>query len=181
MRRIVFVTLMALALPLAAACSSSNSGGGTGGAGGGMAGAGGTAAAAGGAGGGSDAGDGAVDPGAFMPVIPCNSADAYTVATGAPVGITFDNTLTYTPKCVKILPGWSVVFTAGNGTNFGIHPLFPSSSRGDAADNPITQVISGTTSPAFTFTKPGFYGYYCIEHGTDEGSGMAGVVWVGDE
>jgi len=173
MRPLALFTTMALSLPLAAACSSSSSGGGTGGAGGGMAGAG-------GAGGDADAGDGAVDPGAFMPVAPCNTVDAYTVATGAPVGITFDNTLTYTPKCVKILPGWTVVFT-GNGTNFGIHPLNPSASRGNAADNPITEVISGTTSPAFSFTKPGFYGYFCIEHGTDEGAGMAGVVWVGDE
>jgi plastocyanin len=151
-----------------AACGSSSSGGGTGGAGGAAA-----AAGAGGAGGGS-----ADDAGAFMPVAPCNSTDDYTVATSAPVGITFNNTLTYTPKCAKILPGWSVVFT-GDATDFGVHPLFPSSSRGDAADNPITQVLSGTTSPVFTFSKPGFYGYYCIEHGTDSGSGMAGVVWVG--
>jgi plastocyanin len=176
MHRIALFTLMTLGPPLAgAACSSSESGDAAD-AGGGTASAGGAAGGVGGVGG---AGGGAVDADAFMPLAPCNTVDDYTIAASDPSGITFDNTLTYAPKCLKILPGWSLVFT-GNATNFGVHPLFPS-SRGDAADNPITQVLSGTTSPVFTFTKPGYYGYYCAEHGTDSGSGMAGVVWVGDE
>lgn len=142
--------------------SSNNADGGTGGAGGSAAGA-------------NGGNGGAPTSVPFMAVAPCANEDAYVA--GATVAFPGTDS-TYSPSCLKIAPGDTVTFQSAAST-FLVHPLEPSRRRGDAANNPITTVQTATMSRAFTFSVSGFYGYYCSAHGaSDDGTGMAGVIWV---
>lgn len=78
----------------------------------------------------------------------------------------------YSPKCIKVRFGQSVTFTGGS---FGAHPF-------DAAcqptSGPLSRVAAGS-SASFVFDQAlGVYGYFCSEHGSVNGSGMAGAVMV---
>ena len=118
----------------------------------------------------SDAGDaGGV---AFMAFAPCPSQSDYASST---TDIAFGGALglVYSPACLKIATGTAVTFSG----DFTTHPLAPSTSRGTPASNPIVETDAGTTM-SFTFDTAGFYGFYCLAHGTDEGDGMAGMIWV---
>ncbi|HEY6477413.1 MAG TPA: hypothetical protein VI456_12605 [Polyangia bacterium] len=171
---------------VALGCSSSSNPDGGGGASGhagqaglgGQAGLAGQAGAAGGAGtadggGNSDGGADRVDAAAgFMAFAPCASESAYVsnmtaIAFGGTLG------LNYSPACVKAAPGTTITFSG----DFATHPLTPSIARTTASANPIVSTDSGTTV-SFTFTTPGFYGYYCLQHGDDQGDAMAGMIWV---
>jgi plastocyanin len=131
------------------------------------------------AGGGAGAG-GSVDGGAdrtdatsgFMAFAPCASASDYVSNTTV---VAFGGTLgfNYAPACLKAAPGATITF----GGDFATHPLAPSVSRTTPGPNPIASTNSGTIK-TFTFDAPGFYGYFCLEHGTDDGIAMAGMIWV---
>jgi plastocyanin len=169
-------------------CSSSSdhpvdAGGGSGGhAGqGGQGGQGGLAGQPGAAGGGGKVDGGAqTDGGAdrmdaasgFMAFAPCASATAYVSDT---TQIAFGGTLgfNYSPACLKTTPGATITFSG----DFATHPLIPSTIRITASSNPIVMTTTGTTA-SFTFTAPGFYGYFCGAHGDDQGDAMSGVIWV---
>jgi len=118
----------------------------------------------------SSSGNNTPDAG-FTAFAPCNAATDYVAATtinfGGAVG--FD----YSPKCLKVSAGAMVTFSG----DFSTHPLAPSAMRGDPANNPIVNMSDGTTA-SFLFPKPGFYAYLCNFHGNDNGSAMAGVIWV---
>jgi plastocyanin len=129
----------------------------------------------GGAGGGDvGGGTGGTYGGAFMPVAPCDTAAAYTAGDM----VTFPNgDQSYSPKCLKVHVGDAVTFTTTSG-DFSMHPMEASRHRGNTADTPITSTSSGT-SRSFTFSTSGFFGYYCSVHGRlDDGTAMAGVIWV---
>ena len=132
---------------------------GTGGSGGG------TAGASGSGGGGSGGG------GAFTAFAPCNAATDYVAGTtinfGGSVGFNYD------PQCLKVAAGATVTFSG----DFLTHPLVPSATRGDPANNPIVNMSDGTTA-SFVFPMPGFYAYLCNFHGSDDGAFMSGVIWV---
>jgi plastocyanin len=163
-------------------CSSSNNPVGSGGSGGhggqggqagaaGQAGGGGHAGAAGGGGktdGGSDRGDAAS---VFMAFAPCTSQSDYV---SSPTTIAFGGTLglVYSPNCLKVAPGTTVTWSG----DFTTHPLTPSALE-TTPGNPIVSTASGTTA-SVTFKSPGFYGFFCLVHGDDQGEGMSGVIWV---
>ncbi|MBK7862286.1 MAG: hypothetical protein IPJ65_27495 [Archangiaceae bacterium] len=126
--------------------------GGSGGAGGGDAGG----ASAGGSAGGVEAGC----PG---------YADCIAFTEPATLEVTFPNgNESYEPQCLKVHAGQSVTFSG----SFASHPL--SQKCGPAV------VLAGQSGSnrTFTFTVPGVYGYYCTQHGTSSGSGMAGAIEV---
>jgi plastocyanin len=75
----------------------------------------------------------------------------------------------YTPKCIKIKAGQSVTFSG----DFSSHPL--RQACGTAGVIPNTD--SGTTATV-TFNTADTYGYYCLVHGSADGTGMAGSVQV---
>jgi plastocyanin len=156
MNRIALIGLgILLATSGLVACSSdSNDKSGTGGSGGtGQAGAGG-------------------GPGAssFTSVAPCLNESDYTAGTS----VAFTAGFAYTPKCLKVTRGASVTFTG----SFTTHPLASSMNRGITTDNPIQNTGTGDTA-TFTFPNPGVYAYFCEFHGSaDDGSGMAGAIWV---
>jgi plastocyanin len=107
-----------------------------------------------------------------MAFAPCSTESSYvstptTITFGGAVG--FD----YAPRCLKVPAGTSVTFSG----EFATHPLTPSATRGDPANNPIVNMSNGTTA-SFTFPKPGFYAYLCNFHGSDDGTSMSGVIWV---
>lgn len=107
---------------------------------------------------------------AFMALAPCNAESDYVTGNM----ITFPTTVSpmvYTPNCLRVAAGTTVTWMG----NFMVHPLAPS-TRG-TVPNPIPLMATGTTQTV-TFTTPGFYPFYCTAHGTNEGTGMAGVVWV---
>jgi plastocyanin len=120
------------------------------------------------AGGGTASGGGFVDTGCpgFA------SCVSYTDATaaGASREIQFPNgSDTYAPNCLRIQTGQTVTFTG----SFGSHPL--EQECGPAVG--ILRASSGN-SAAFQLTVPGTYGYYCTQHGSPSGSGMAGAIEV---
>ena len=175
----VVVTGGALGCSSSSNMSSTGSGGTAGGAAGGhggQGGIGGQAGAAGAAGGGGSKTDGGSDrmdavPG-FIAYMPCESASAYVSNT---TQIAFGGTLglNYSPACLKVARGATVTFTG----DFATHPLTPSVSRTNPGPNPIVSTDTGTTA-SFTFNTSGMFGYFCLQHGNDEGVAMAGMIWV---
>jgi plastocyanin len=157
----------------AIACSSSNNTTTPGSGGTAAGGSGGTAAA--GTGGTAAGGTGGGTPG-FMSITPCTSETDYasgtTINFGGAAGFAYD------PKCLKVTAGTTVTFMG----DFSVHPLEPSTHRGELAGNPITAVSAlpdGGTTTSFTFPAAGYYAYFCSFHGaSDTGAGMAGVIWV---
>jgi plastocyanin len=108
----------------------------------------------------------------FMAFAPCASESVYVSNTTA---IAFGGTLgfNYSPACLKAAPGATLTFSG----DFATHPLMPSTSRTTPGPNPIVSTDTGTTK-SFIFEAPGFYGYFCLQHGDDQGDAMAGVIWV---
>ena len=168
---------------VAAACGGSDGGsmmggtGGTGGTGTGGTGTGGTGTGGtgtggtgtGGSGGMAGAGGAGGGTAAFMAIAPCAAASDYM--TGSTIMMTA--MASYGPKCLKVTPGSTVTFMG----DFVLHPLMPS-RRGDVANNPIKMTATGT-SAAFKFDTAGFFAYFCRFHGpADDGSFMAGTIWV---
>jgi hypothetical protein len=146
------------------ACGGGSSKGGTGGAGPG-------------GGGQSGTGTGGANGSTFMALAPCDSESAYEMGDT----ITFPNAdSSYAPKCLKTTVGASVTFMPMTGANFSMYPLAPSQVRGNVPDNPVQMVESAAAGPrTFAFGISGFFGFFCGTAGADnDGSGMAGVVWV---
>ncbi len=180
-------TFLILAAGLGAACTD-NSGNGAGnpGSAGSKTGTGGNSAGTAGAGGASSGGAGGAGgatPG-FMSFMPCTAEGDYVTGTGdaGTAGMptvsfgTINGTNAYDPQCLETPAGSTVTFSG----DFGSHPLVPSTVRGNTTNSPITTVVSNPDGGKISFTFPtaGFYAYYCGEHGTDAGDGMAGVIWV---
>ena len=113
----------------------------------------------------------------FMAVAPCNAATDYvTTPTTINFGI-INGCFNYQPKCLKVPTGTQVTFMSA-ASDFVLHPLEPSANRGTRPGNPITATVTGNNA-SFTFPTKGFWAYYCTIHGSsDDGSFMAGVIWV---
>jgi len=114
--------------------------------------------------------------GAFVAVAPCPTAAGYATGgntvvfgfLGSAAGFVYD------PACLAVDAGAIVTFSG----SFVAHPLYPSVRRGTQAGNPIGGVSTGE-STAIAFPSRGFFAYYCGVHGAaDDGSAMAGVIWV---
>ncbi len=73
----------------------------------------------------------------------------------------------YTPKCMQIKKGQTVNVAAS-----AVHPLKP----GPQAGNPIPPM--STSAQMVTFNTEGTFGYFCMNHGAADGTGMAGAIQV---
>lgn len=105
----------------------------------------------------------------------CNTADFVDrTAAGAIRTVTFGTAgNTYSPKCITIAAGQSVMFSG----MFGSHPLRPgvgANATAGSPNNPITVTSAGATA-SFTFPTAGTYPYNCQFH---DAGGMNGVVKV---
>jgi plastocyanin len=76
----------------------------------------------------------------------------------------------YTPRCLRVLAGSEVTIAASRR-----HPLAPQIGNDK---NPIRFTESTET---YVFDEPGRYGYFCTDHGTQDGRGMAGEIIVVEE
>ena len=83
-----------------------------------------------------------------------------TVAT---VGSDF----TYSPKCMRIKQGQSVSIESSS-----FHPLQAKSG------NPGSEIVTTTTTRTVTLASLGVYAFYCGNHGTASGGGLAGAIEV---
>jgi plastocyanin len=86
------------------------------------------------------------------------------------VMITATASLQYTPKCIRISAGTMVTIEGSL-----LHPLRGATCS--PADSPLPMTAS-MTGGTFTFANPGEYGFYCQNHGTNAGVGMAGLIVV---
>jgi len=120
--------------------------------------------------------DAAPEAPAFLAVRPCPDEASYATDTGV-VTFGFLGTppgFSYDPRCLAIDAGQAVTFSG----SFSAHPLYPSAKRGTLDGNPIGGTSSGDRKD-IRFPSPGFFAYYCGVHGgSDDGSTMAGVIWV---
>ena len=96
------------------------------------------------------------------------TADAGSRTITFPIG-----GLMFTPSCLRIKLGQTVTFMSSDNT-FSAHPLVQ-------ACGPIAGVLGATmgSSKDFTFTSAiGRFGFFCDQHGTGGGDGMAGAIEV---
>jgi plastocyanin len=108
-------------------------------------------------------------PPGFQALAPCDKPSDYvttptTIMFGGAVG------LLYSPQCLSVPKGTTVTWSGA----LLAHPLRPSTRT---PGSPIMATSDGM-SVSFTFGSAGFFAYFCNEHGTDQGVGMAGVVQV---
>ena len=97
----------------------------------------------------------------------CTTFDDRT-AEGADRTVTFMD-FAYTPKCLRIKSGQSVVFTG----DFDRHPLVTSCGPTLPFDH-----RAGMTPASFVLEAAGRYGYYCLDHGNAAGQVMSGSIDV---
>jgi plastocyanin len=151
-----WVFFLSVVILTGAACGGESTGSG----GGGQAGSG--QGGSGGAGGGGSATFNGCTQGAAAD----HTADATTTISNAG--------LSYTPKCIRIKAGASVVFQ----TDFVAHPLVGGEVAGgmkvEEASSPIQKTTSGAEA-TFVFPTGGTFGYYCDSHAL---GGMAGAIYV---
>lgn len=92
-------------------------------------------------------------------------------APGANRSITFPNgNESYSPRCVTVRFGQAVTFSG----DFGAHPL-------REACGPLTAGLSASSGQRLTVTFDkalGRFGFFCTQHGSSSGSGMAGAIEV---
>ncbi len=82
----------------------------------------------------------------------------------------------YTPSAVRITPGGKVTWTADAGNDF--EPVSGSTHHPLQFVEPaISPMTSGTTGIR-TFATAGVFHFYCANHGTPGGAGMAGTITV---
>lgn len=101
----------------------------------------------------------------------CTTIEDHTADTMVTIGVVMPSATqyAYTPRCIRIHTGTMVTIT-----NSALHPLFAATCS--TPGGPLPTAASTTTS--FTFTSAGHYGYYCANHGADDGTGMAGLIIV---
>jgi plastocyanin len=98
-------------------------------------------------------------------------------ASAADQSVSFGSDFKYSPSEVHIVAGEKVTFTPGAGNDFEAtpgqthHPL-------DFVDASIADQTTGSSSATRTFAQPGTYAFFCRNHGTADGTGMAGRVIV---
>lgn len=104
----------------------------------------------------------------------CAEADYVTVPAGTPSFTVTTKGSTYSPRCLKVSKGTKVLIEASPA-----HPLQGIEAAAGTVANPIFDELGATSNTkTVDFTAPGFFGYYCVAHGSDRGQGMAGSIWV---
>jgi plastocyanin len=80
---------------------------------------------------------------------------------------------TYTPKCITVPVGTKVTLPGGL-----IHPVQGMAAIDGVANPFINEKGASSSNVTKALTVPGFYGYYCNHHGSPDGTGMAGAIFV---
>ncbi len=78
----------------------------------------------------------------------------------------------YTPNCLKVKVGATVTIKASN-----FHPLSAMPDI-EGKQNPFADFKIFVATQTRTMDRVGLFGYFCANHGSDKGLGMAGVILV---
>lgn len=112
------------------------------------------------------------------PLNGCDPATLLDYTLNPSPAVTFPGTgLEYTPSCIKIKVGQSVLFLGTNAT-FVQHPLSGGLVQGNAkVDDPTSPIKKTSTGQNATFAFPatGAFGFFCDYHFP---AGMKGAVYV---
>ena len=81
-------------------------------------------------------------------------------------GYTADEEFVYTPKCVTVSKGTTLVMSSFDGSDFLIHPLRGGEQPNGSDDNsPFGfQNAGGVTALQFEMDELGTFPYYCVAH-----------------
>lgn len=106
-----------------------------------------------------------------LPIAGCSLGDFVTV-TG-PVAKVTTQGRSYVPRCLKVAQGTQVVIQASTH-----HPL-QGILNSVGPMNPIYDDLGGAVADAaIQFNESGVFGFYCVSHSDDQGSGMGGAILV---
>jgi plastocyanin len=111
----------------------------------------------------------------LLPVVVLLALPASAQAESLSVKATSGNE--FTPAALTAAPGDSVTFSNGGGFHnvTWVEGTFDDGSKASPAD----PAFNWPANPTRTFSTAGTYRYYCEQHGTPSGGGMAGSVTVG--
>src|SRR3954471_17248465 len=109
---------------------------------------------------------------AVLAVVVCSTAQAENLS----VQTTSSNT--FSPATLTVHPGDSVTFSNPTGGFHNVAWVEGTFDDGQQASPPDPNP-AWPTNPTRTFSAEGTYHFYCEQHGTPQGAGMAGVVTVG--
>ena len=105
-----------------------------------------------------------------LPLAGCDVNDFVTVGGSA---IIKTEGRSYVPRCLKIKKGTTVTIEASSH-----HPL-QGILNSVGMQNPIYDDLGGAVSNAnVTFNETGVFGFYCLAHSDDKGTGMGGAILV---
>jgi plastocyanin len=90
-------------------------------------------------------------------------------AQGSSRRITFGNNHQYDPKCMRVRLGQTVTLEG----NFSEHGLLPV-----CGPSAVFPAVSSGSQANVVLNAIGVYGYYCDQHGSSSGTGMAGAIQV---
>ena len=120
----------------------------------------------------TDVDGGSAPEGCALTFSDCDTFEDMTGMAAVTIGITGTGPadFAYDPHCVRISTGTVVTIDAS-----ALHPLNNASCSPD--DSPLP-TIPAVLEDDYTFTTAGAYGYFCSNHGTNAGAGMAGLIVV---
>jgi plastocyanin len=93
--------------------------------------------------------------------------DSATVASTRTIEFGVAGGRRYSPKCLQVTAGQAVTWRG----DFTRHPLIESCG-------PDAVIADGSGGTASATLSAGLYGYYCGNHGSPRGTGMAGAILV---
>lgn len=110
--------------------------------------------------------------GQAIPTVANCTESQYVVATATTAQVPTRGS-SYTPRCLKVKKGTAVTIGASSH-----HPLQGILMQ-DGSVNPIFDEFGGAVSPkTVVFNEVGVFGFYCVAHSDDLGTGMGGAIWV---
>jgi plastocyanin len=101
----------------------------------------------------------------------CSTFEDHTADTTVTINVVMPTptSFSYSPHCIRVHAGTMVTIT-----NSVTHPLRQASCS--PTDSPLP--AGPSTATAFTFDHVGHYGFWCMNHGSDDGMGMSGLIVV---
>lgn len=106
-----------------------------------------------------------------LPIAGCSLND-FVTATGSAVKVAVQGR-NYVPRCLKVKKDTQVVIEASTH-----HPL-QGILNSVGAVNPIYDDLGGAVSNLnVRFNETGVFGFYCVAHSDDQGTGMGGAILV---
>lgn len=116
----------------------------------------------------------AIDANSLKIVSNCNPQDFVDMIPGDSIFTIATQGFSYSPKCLRLKKGSTI-----NIQSSSHHAVEAINEANSTVVNPIAaQEINNSKTITVTFDEVGVFGYYCENHGNDNGEGMAGAILV---